>query len=67
MAIITSKRTQAISLASLMEVEKYGPHYKAEFNWRCIPESFTLTGIFCYMILEYLTLVTECPPQHSQK
>lgn len=40
MAIITSKRAQAISLSSLMEVEKHRPCYKAEFNWRCIPESF---------------------------
>lgn len=40
MAVITSERAQAISLSSLMEVEKDRPCYKVVFNWRHILESF---------------------------
>lgn len=69
MTIITSKRAQTISLPSLMEVEKCRPVIKQNSIGGVFLNPLSLAGIFFYVILEHLTLVTECslpPPPHQQ-
>lgn len=68
MAIITSKRAQAISLLVSWKLKSIGLVIKQNSIGGVFLNPLSLGGIFFYMILAYLTLVTECfsPPKISE-